>query len=202
MQQALHWWKEDKRGYTTNISVAKTSHDYSTSFNFCTAIFAFSPSAIVYHDHSYCAPLSVQSYVPPAHLTPLLESSIPLSPSSINAQTQTSTCTSHFCIEDIADNDMAIHFYTGFSDYRTLVIFFEFLGKSLKYWGSKSTIPSLEKRGASRSLTPLNELFLVLCRLRCGLTEIDLAYRFEISVDRFKNFCYLDKFALFQIKRS
>ena len=39
----------------------------------------------------------------------------------------------------------------------------------------------MEKRGTSRSLTPLNEFFLVLCRLRCGLLEMDLSFRFQIS---------------------
>ena len=92
----------------------------------------------------------------PAHLTPPADLSIPLSSS----------------------------FYTGFRDYETLMIFFEFLGKSvhyLKYRGSKSTVPSVEKRGTSSLLTPLNELFLVLCRVRCGLMEIDLVFRFKIS---------------------
>ena len=32
-----------------------------------------------------------------------------------------------------------------------------------------------------RKLTPLNELFLTLVRLRCGLLNCDLAYRFGIS---------------------
>ena len=35
--------------------------------------------------------------------------------------------------------------------------------------------------GRHRSLTPLNEYFLTLCRLRAGLKEQDLAYRFGIS---------------------
>ena len=39
----------------------------------------------------------------------------------------------------------------------------------------------MEFRGTSRSMTPLNELFLVLCRLRCGLLEKDLAFRFQVS---------------------
>ena len=39
----------------------------------------------------------------------------------------------------------------------------------------------MEKRGTSRSLSPLNEFFLVLCRLRCGIMETDLAFRFKVS---------------------
>ena len=141
-----------------------------------------SPSDIVNHDHTYCSPVLRQSQVPPTHVTPITESTVSVSSFVVNAQTQTST--SHFCIEEIADNDTAIHFYTGFCDFRTLIICFEFLGKSvhhLKYWGSNSKVSSIEKRGTSRSLTPLNEFFLVLCRLRCGLMETDLSYRFQIS---------------------
>ena len=136
-----------------------------------------SSSDIVNHDHSYCLPQVLST-----HLTPLTDHSISLSSSTVNVETQTSA--SYFCIEQIADNDAAIHFYSGFNDYSTLIICFEFLGKSvdhLKYWGSKSKVPSMEKRGTSRSLTPLNEYFLVLCRLRCGLLEMDLSFRFQIS---------------------
>ena len=89
-----------------------------------------------------------------------------------------------FCIEDIADNDDAIQFYTGFCDFQALKICYEFLGTSvhhLKYWGSNSKVNSVEFRGTSRAMTPLNELFLVLCRLRCGLLEKDLAFRFQVS---------------------
>jgi hypothetical protein len=138
-----------------------------------------SPTDIVYHDHTYFAQ---PPDLPSTHLTPLIESSVASSPFTLDVSTQTSL--SHFCIEDIADNDTAVHFYTGFSDYRMLIICFEFFGKAvyhLKYWGSISTVPSMEKRGASRSLSPLNEFFLVLCRLRCGFMETDLAFQFKVS---------------------
>ena len=84
------------------------------------------------------------------------------------------------------DDDTAIKFYTGFDSYQMLYICFQYLGKSvnhLKYWGKQSYTSSIEKRGSgsSRSLSPINEFFLVLCRLRCGLMECDLAYRFGIS---------------------
>ena len=38
-----------------------------------------------------------------------------------------------------------------------------------------------ETRGALRALTPLNEFFLALCRLRRSVMENDLAYHFGIS---------------------
>ena len=111
-----------------------------------------------------------------------MEPSVLLSSSIIHEGTQTTP--PPFCIEDIADNNDLILFYTGFNNYRRLIICYEFLGTSvhhLKYWGSKSKASSVETRGTSRALTPLNEFFLVLCRLRCGLMEADLAFRFQIS---------------------
>ena len=77
------------------------------------------------------------------------------------------------------DDDAAINFYTGFESCQMLHICFQlqYLGKSanhLKYWGK-------QPHTLSRLLTPINEFFLVLCRLRCGLMERDLAYRFGVS---------------------
>ena len=99
--------------------------------------------------------------------------------------TQTST-SFYFCIERFVDDDAAINFYTGFESYQMLHICFQYLGKSanhLKYWGKQPHTLSIENRGSgsSRLLTPINEFFLVLCRLRCGLMERDLAYRFGVS---------------------
>ena len=101
-----------------------------------------SPTDIMYHDHTY---LAQPPDSPSTQLTPLMESSVALSPFTLDVSTQspftldvsTQTSLSHFCIEDIADDDAAVHFYTGFSDYPTLIIWFEFFGKAvyhLKYW--------------------------------------------------------------------
>ena len=159
-----------------NVSSKVTSQDTSTP--------VLSPVDIVHHDHSYCTPLS--SYPASTHLTPITptEPSVLLSSSIVHNSTQTSLARFPFRIEDIADNDNIIHFYTGFSNYRRLIMCYEFLGTSvhhLKYWGSKPKASLFENRGTSRALTPLNEFFLVLCRLRCGLMERDLAFRFQIS---------------------
>ena len=78
-----------------------------------------SPSDIVNHDHSYCLPQVLST-----HLTPFTDHSISLSSSTVNVETQTNA--SYFCIEQIADIDAAIHLYSGFSDYCTLIICFEF----------------------------------------------------------------------------
>ena len=144
--QVFSW---QKRSATTSTSMSKPTHAH---------VRILSPTDIVYHDHTCFAQLPD---LPPTQLTPLTESSVALSPFTLDVSTQTSS--SHFCIEDIADDDAAVHFYTGFSDYWMLIIIcFEFFGKAvyhLKYWGSKSTVSLMEKRGTSRSLSPLNEFF-------------------------------------------
>lgn len=144
-------------------------------------------TCVVLHDHSYSTyhhthtPIATQSLLSDNTGSVSL-SSTPLTTRTIGNQ----TCNySHFCIENFVADDAAIHFYTGFEDYPSLLAFFEYLGQAayhLKYWGYTPTTTSVENRGSSRRLlTPLNELFLVLCRLRCGLLECDLAYRFGVS---------------------
>lgn len=95
-------------------------------------------------------------------------------------------CNPCFSIEQIQDNKTLVQFYTGFADFETFKIAFTFLGEAvycLRYWGNSNTGSDhiLDSRGAPRKLTPMNEFLLVLCRLRCGLLEIDLAHRFGIS---------------------
>ena len=64
------------------------------------------------------------------------------------------------------------------------MICFRFLGDAvnhLQYSNTSIKKSTTETRGAPRALTPLNEFFVVLCRLRCSMMENDLAYRFGIS---------------------
>ena len=76
-----------------------------------------------------------------------------------------------FGLQRFAGSDSDIRFYTGFPDYNTLTSFYEFLGPAvtqLNYWGSdfSKECPSwIEKRGPSRKLKPIDELFSVLYRL-------------------------------------
>ena len=65
---------------------------------------------------------------------------------------------------------------------------FKFLGDDVNHLQYKDTstesstrVHSEETRGIPRSLTPLNEFFLVLCRLRCALLVNDIAYCFGVS---------------------
>ena len=91
--------------------------------------------------------------------------------------------TTPFCLEAIKENEKAITFYTGFTSYLHLMICFNFLGQTVATlcYNAKKAGKEATFRGRSRSLTPLNEFFLILCRLRLGLCEQDLAYRFKIS---------------------
>ena len=151
------------------------------------------PACIVFHDHSYCKQEYTHSHVQSQAMTMLssqVGSDIPLSttvtiPDSCTVGCQTCFSDAYFCIENIVNDNAAIHFYTGFYNYDTLYSCYQFLGDAayhLKYWGNtKSSTMSTDNRGPSRSLSPLNEFFLVLCRLRCGLMEYDLAFRFGIS---------------------
>ena len=87
-----------------------------------------------------------------------------------------------FRIEQISENDSLIRFYTGFTSYALCLSFFEFLGPSvhrLKYWGDDER--KTTRRRKSTALTPLNQYFLTLVKLRLNLQVKDLAHRFRIS---------------------
>ena len=152
------------------------------------------PSQIIEHDHCYFSShhkvssrVSTglgSSYLTLVTASDMLHLYVPTT--DVSTLTDPSLqATPLFSIELFIENDDAIQFYTGFESYHILNICFQFLGDAvdhLQYRGSKakSTV-HLESRGAPRVLTPLNEFFLVLCRLRCALMENDLAYRFGIS---------------------
>ena len=68
--------------------------------------------------------------------------------------------------------------------------FYKFLGpavNSLSYCGSE--ISGDVKLTQGRNLSPTEEFFLVLVRLRVGLFEKDLADRFGISVSTVSRIC-------------
>ena len=78
-------------------------------------------------------------------------------------------------LETFKDADKAIWFYTGFPCF---MIYYNFLGPPVATlcYHEKSNGQEASFMGHHRSLTPLNEYFLTLCRLRTGLKEQDLAY--------------------------
>ena len=88
-----------------------------------------------------------------------------------------------FSLESIVSDDSKVAFYTGFPSYDHLKICFEFLGPAasqLIYRDSRRVLDHSNK-GRPRSLPPMEEFFLTLVRLRLGLLEQDIAYRFGIS---------------------
>ena len=99
-----------------------------------------------------------------------------------------------FCIENIEDKDIC--FYTGFPNREVYKAVLTYLnagpnGENLVYTrnDSRPDIEStpLRKIGRPRKLTPTNQFFLFLCRVRVGLFERDLACRFNISVGTVSN---------------
>ena len=108
-----------------------------------------------------------------------------------------------FGLERFSKNPDDIHFYTGFPDYETLIAFWNYIEPSASHLTYYSTVrdatqvnaddvfPFLNTPGkkfpgrnvgAQRSLQPIDEFWLFLTRLRLGLFERDLAFRFNISI--------------------
>ena len=92
-------------------------------------------------------------------------------------------------ISSVEYDDKMIQFYTGFTSYKLFKACFDFLGQAvenLNYWGQGKDVDdgsdkSSRSKGRHRTLCPIDEFFLVMIRLRLGLLEKDLAYRFGIS---------------------
>jgi hypothetical protein len=64
----------------------------------------------------------------------------------------------HFRLSNIKENDEKIRFYTGFSNYFTLEVFYNFLGpavNSLNYWGREIAGETMCPHGRNRSFPPM-----------------------------------------------
>lgn len=81
-----------------------------------------------------------------------------------------------FSFDSIIEDDNKIRFYTGFDSSVRLEIFLKFI---IQAYNSNKTTKNV---GRPRALVLRDELFVVLCRLRLGLLEVDLAHRFQVSV--------------------
>lgn len=116
-----------------------------------------------------------------------------------------------FSLEKFRDDDSAIQFYTGFPSYEALMAMYEYLDpkvSKLQYWAGK-TVPDSHsyqdkpqtKPGPKRSLTGLQEFWMVLVRLKVGLFVKDLSDRFDISSGHFsKIFTIWINFLCFELK--
>ena len=94
---------------------------------------------------------------------------------------------SAFRIEQIQEDQKAIQFYTGFSSMKLLLTCFTFLGSAV----SKLSYGDHHKqsKGKPHKLSLLNEFFMMLCRLRLGPYEQDLAHRFQVSQPTISRIC-------------
>jgi len=106
-------------------------------------------------------------------------------------------CSIPFCTEQIQNDDDTVRFYTGFPTFKILMTCFIFLGGSVSKLVGRHYQSIGIKSGRPHDLSPLNEFFLMLCRLRLGLLEQDLAYRFHVSqptvswiINMWINFCF------------
>lgn len=119
-----------------------------------------------------------------------------------------------FCIDRFKCDDQAIQFYTGFPNYSALMAYYNYIepkASKLQYWRSTSPSPSPsyqvsgnKKPGPKRKFSTLDELFMVLVRLKLGLFVFDICDRFLISPGHFSkifttwiNFLYHDLKQLF-----
>ncbi|XP_015757044.1 PREDICTED: uncharacterized protein LOC107336483 [Acropora digitifera] len=100
---------------------------------------------------------------------------------------QTELINLRFDIDQYKEKDSDIAFYTGFPNYKTLMLCYDIVKDSAKNisFGSHERrnfdCPAVLQPGRPRALTTFQEFILVLMRLRLGLFEKDLAHRFRIS---------------------
>ena len=91
-----------------------------------------------------------------------------------------------FCLDNIANSNKKVSFYTGFPSIASLNACFNYSGPSvneLTYWNPSMASPQadIKSKGRKRKLSPREEFFMVLVRLRLGSLEQDLADRFGVS---------------------
>ena len=87
-----------------------------------------------------------------------------------------------FDINSFKDSAADISFYTGFHDYKTLMLCYSIVEESAKNinYGTYTKIYD-DKLGRPRKLSCFEEFILVLMKLRLGLFNRDLAHRFKVS---------------------
>ncbi|XP_025078800.1 uncharacterized protein LOC112554937 isoform X1 [Pomacea canaliculata] len=90
----------------------------------------------------------------------------------------------NFGLERFSQDDGKIEFYTGFSNYNTLKIFYEYIEPYANgmYQSYGKSGDKLYMRRANGNMQLIDELFMFLVRLRLGLLLTDLSDRFGISV--------------------
>ena len=135
------------------------------------------------HDHCQCVEsLKTEINALKRDVTMLQENQRQL---KTDLEIRTSTC--DFCLDRFKDDDKKIRFYTGFVTYTMFMACFNFLSTSaaeMRTWQGKRTSSgerTTEKTGPKPKLTPQDQFFMVMVRLRLGLKVEDLADRFYVS---------------------
>lgn len=87
-----------------------------------------------------------------------------------------------FGLERFSTDNDSIKFYTGFTSYEHIKLFYELVkptAQTMTYCYATGERPS---RSGARNMLIIDELFMFLVRLRLGLFEQDLAHRFRIHI--------------------
>jgi len=86
----------------------------------------------------------------------------------------------------VPQNDRDVHFFTGLPTYAVFLCLFRFVEPLLGNLRYRTDVSQRDcaspVSSRTRALNPIDELFLALMKLRLGLLNQDLAYRFNISV--------------------
>ena len=96
---------------------------------------------------------------------------------------------SRFDIDKFKDKPEDIAFFTGFSDYDTMMLCYDIVkepAKNLSYGSHKRSVYNVQSAysqpGRPRKLSTFQEFVIVLMKLRLGLFNRDLAHRFRVSM--------------------
>lgn len=87
-----------------------------------------------------------------------------------------------FGINKFSFDDEMVEFYTGFPTYTLFVTFYNAIKptavrmKSVYY----TQVDEISGKGRPKAMDPIDELFMFLCRLKCGFLSDDLSVRFNI----------------------
>lgn len=99
-------------------------------------------------------------------------------------QLQTRLEMERFGLERFGNDDNNIAFYTGFTSYKALIVFFKWIEPTAQNAHSPYYAPSdtVSLAGRPRCMPLIDEMFMFLCKLRVGLLEQDLSTRFNCSI--------------------
>lgn len=98
---------------------------------------------------------------------------------------------SYFSYESFKNNEKTFKFYTSLTTLQFDVLW-KFLGDDalvLNMWRGESRVSPKHSRKEPKTISPQNQLFLTLVRLRVGLVLFDLSNRFGISVSYASRIC-------------